>query len=126
MIIGLPHSSQSMSVGILCGTPLEGSAAPPITLATSACASAALCFNAGTNDSTCFNSSPASFAIVLIPRHFGNVAQPSHGPRLPSRSTIAPPHFSHLIAVGIGLALGGSGFPSLSRLIIVLHSGYPE
>src|SRR5687768_10154058 len=108
MIIGLPHSSQSMSVGMFWGTPLAGSAALPITLATSAAASAALCLSAGTSDSTCLSSSPASFDIVLIPRHLGNEAHPSHGPRLPSRSTIAPPHFSHLIPVGIGLALGGS------------------
>src|SRR5207253_6983573 len=121
MIIGLPHSSQSMSVGIFAGTPLLGRAALPITLATNACASAALCLSAGISDSTCLSSSPASLDMVLIPRHLGKLAHPSHGPRLPSRSTILPPHFSHLTAVGIGLAFGGSGLPALSRLIIVLH-----
>src|ERR1051325_2936243 len=109
MIMGLPHSSQSMSVGMFCGAPLLGRVAVPITLAISCCASAALCLSAGSSDSTCLRSSSLTLPMVLMPRHLGKLAQPSHGPRLPSRRTMLPPHFSHLIAVGIGLALGGIG-----------------
>src|SRR5579864_503414 len=60
-----------------------------------------------------------------MPRHLGKLAQPSHGPRLPSRSSRTPPSFSHLIVVGTGGVLGGSGLPSLSRLMIVEQEGSP-
>src|SRR5690348_18188490 len=99
MTIGLPHSSQSMSVATLtCPLPLAlVTGFSPVILAIISCDRAAPSFSSGTSASTCFFSSPSNFETLFIPRHFGKLAHPSHGPRLPSRSNSTPPSFSHLI-----------------------------
>src|SRR6266566_623380 len=126
MTIGLPHSSQSMSVGVpLIGLARAAVGFSPSTLAINSCERAPASFNSGTRASTCFNSSPTSFFIILVERHLGKVEQPRNGPRLLSRKSIGLPHFSHGIVVLIGLGLGGSGLPSLSRLMMVEQLGSP-
>src|SRR5687768_2435830 len=125
MIIGLPHSSQSMSVVTFCGVVGAAAGLAPMILATSSWALAAPSFSSGTSASTCARSGPVSFFIILVERHFGNVLHPRNGPRLLSRRSIGLPHFSQATVVLIGGALGGSGRPSLSRLMIVLQTGSP-
>src|SRR5438105_4265908 len=116
MIIGLPHSSQSMSVAMLlsfCPLPAAAGLALMI-LSTIARALAPSSFSSGTSASTCARSAPCSFFIILVLRHLGKVEHPRNGPRLESRSSMGLPHFSHFTVVLIGGALGGSGLPSLS------------
>src|SRR5688500_7293412 len=128
MIIGLPHSSQSISVVI----GYFGPAAVVVRLGFSArifammsALSAAPSFSSGVSASICFLSSGDSLVIAMRPRHFGYLLQPSHGPRLPSRKYSGEPQVLHAIDVVIGLGLGGSGLPSLSRLMIVEQLGSP-
>src|SRR4051794_27827018 len=97
----------------------------PRILASISCDLAAPSFSSGTSASTCFTSSGASFFIPFSALHLGNDEHPRNGPRFESRSSIGLPHFSHLIVVGIGLGFGGSGLPSLSRLMIVAQLGSP-
>src|SRR5215213_5796338 len=127
--IGLPQSSQSMSVVIgpvLAGAlPSAPIAEPPVSLSIISCERAAPSLSSGTSASTCANASPSSFFIIFVERHFGNVLHPRNGPRLLSRSSIGLPHFSHATDVLIGLGFGGSGLPSLSRLMIVEQLGSP-
>src|SRR5215213_10030570 len=124
--MGLPHSSQSMSVVIGPVAPLPADAGlAPMILATSSRAFSAPSFSSGTSASTCLRSAPSSFFIIFVLRHLGNELQPRNGPRLLSRRSIGLPHFSHFTVVLIGGALGGSGLPSLSRLMIVAHEGSP-
>src|SRR4051794_2385448 len=126
MTIGLPHSSQSMSVGIgpVLAAALAATGFSPRIFATMAFALAAPSLSSGTRASTCFSWSPSSLVMLFIPRHLGKFEHPSHGPRLPSRRRRWPvPHLSHWIVVSTGGALGGNILPSLSRLMIVLHSG---
>src|SRR5687767_10169718 len=116
MIIGLPQSSQSMSVVTFAG--LVGALAGilPVIFAAISAALPASSSSSGSSASTCFRSSPTSFFIIFVDRHFGNVLQPRNGPRLLPRSSIGLPHFSHATVVLIGGGFGGSGLPSLSRL----------
>src|SRR3954454_3671606 len=128
MTMGLPHSSQSMSVAMLLGwawpLPAEAGIAPVI-LAAISWALAAPSFRSGSSASTCLRSSPSSFLTILVLRHLGKLEQPRNGPRLASRRSIGLPHFSQLTVVLIGGGLGGRGLPSLSRLMIVLQEGSP-
>src|SRR4051794_37987929 len=124
--MGLPHSSQSMSVVIGPVAPLPADAGfAPMILATISRAFSAPSFSSGTSASTCLRSAPSSFFIIFVDRHFGNVLHPRNGPRFESRRSIGLPHLSHLTVVSIGLGLGGSGLPSLSRLMIVEQLGSP-
>src|SRR4051812_42030491 len=127
MTIGFPHSSQSMSVGIGPTRPFVGADGfAPTILATIACALADSSLRSGMSASTCALSAPSSLEKFFMPRHLGKRLQPSQGPRLPPRRTRIPsPHFSQWIVVGIGLGLGGSGLPSLSRLMMVAQLGSP-
>src|SRR4051812_37327774 len=106
---------------------VEGAAGfSPRILAIISCHLAASSFNSGSSASTCCLSAPSSLDIFFMPRHLGKRLQPNQGPRLPPRRTILPsPHFSQAIVVGIGLGLGGSGLPSLSRLMMVAQLGSP-
>ena len=123
--MGLPHSSQSMSVAI---GPVGLGAAPlppaPTIFAISSCERAPSSFSIGISASTCARSAPTSFFIIFVDRHFGNDEHPRNGPRLLSRSSIALPHFSHGTVVSI-FVFGGSGRPSLSRLMIVSQALLP-
>src|SRR6185437_11480097 len=127
MTMGLPHSSQSTSVGMLWWPlPLAlVTGFSPVILAIISALRAAPSLSRGTRASACFFWSGSSLERFFIPRHLGKLAQPSHGPRLPSRSRRTPPSFSHLMVVGIGGVLGGSGLPSLSRLMMVEQLGSP-
>src|SRR5439155_24745121 len=98
----------------------------PMILATMAWDLAASSASKGTGASTCFFWSPSSLVMFFIPGHLGKREHPSHGPRLPPRRRRMPsPHLSHLMPVWMGLGLGGSGLPSLSRLMIVEQLGSP-
>src|SRR5215207_1438794 len=128
MIMGLPPSSQSMSVVI----GYFGPAAVVVRLGFSArifammsALSAAPSFSSGVSASICFLSSGESLAIAMRPRHLGYLLQPSHGPRLPSRRYSGEPHVLHEIDVVIGFGFGGIGLPEVSRLIIVEQLGSP-
>src|SRR5437762_10631028 len=124
MIIGLPHSSQSMSVVMDEGlTPILAGFSPRI-FATRAALFCAPSFNSGMSFSTCARSAPSSFFIIFVLRHLGNDEHPRNGPRLLSRRIIGLPHLSHTTVVSI-FTLGGSGLPCLSRLMIVLQLGSP-
>src|SRR5688572_22384612 len=123
--MGLPHSSQSISVVTFCGIVAAAAGLAPMILATISCALAAPSLSSGTSASTCLRSAPVSFFIIRVERHFGNVPHPRNGPRLESRRSIGLPHFSQATVVLIGGALGGSGLPCLSRLMIVAHVGSP-
>src|SRR5687768_14040554 len=98
MIIGLPHSSQSMSVVVplifLVAEAATGLS--PRILAIISWLLAASSLSNGISASTCASSSPASFLAILVLRHLGKVLQPRNGPRLLSRRSIGLPHFSHL------------------------------
>src|SRR4029077_16247048 len=85
---------------------------------------AAPSFSSGTSFSTCAKSAPSSFFIIFVLRHFGKLEQPRNGPRLLARRIILLPHFSQATVVSI-LILGGSGLPSLSRLMMVEQLGSP-
>src|SRR5947209_14038229 len=125
MIMGLPHSSQSISVAMLAVGFLPAAAGlSPMILATSSRALAPSSLRSGTRASTCLRSSPVSFFIILVDRHLGNVEQPRNGPRLESRRIIGLPHFSQATVVLI-LTFGGWGLPCLSRLMIVVQLGSP-
>src|SRR5207248_1075311 len=126
MIIGLPHSSQSMSVGMLESFwPLPAAAGfSPRILAIIAAFLAAPSLSSGINFSTCARSAPSSFFIIFVLRHLGKLEQPRNGPRLLSRRIIGLPHLSHTTVVTI-FTFGGSGLPCLSRLMIVLQLGSP-
>src|ERR1700761_5785778 len=101
MTIGLPHSSQSMSVGIGPTFPVLGAdGLAPMILATISCALADSSLSSGISASTCALSAPSSCLKLFIPRYLGKRLQPSHGPRLPPRRTRTPsPHLSHLMLV---------------------------
>src|SRR5438270_9274933 len=121
MIIGLPHSSQSISVGMLV-LPLTLAAAAglsPTILAAISRAFSAPSWSNGKSFSTCWRFAPSSFLTILVLRHLGKLEQPRNGPRLLSRRSIGLPHFSQGTLVFTGGALGGRGFPSLSRLMMV-------
>src|ERR1700722_1026946 len=124
MIIGLPHSSQSISVAIGPFVLTAGNA-PPVSCETNFIALSPPSLSAGISASTIFRSSPVIFATCRVARHLGNALHPRNGPRLLSRRIIALPHFSHFTGVKT-FGLGGSGFPSLSRLMIVSHSRVPS
>src|SRR3954468_3753288 len=126
MIIGFPHSSQSMSVGIdFSATALDAAAGfSPRIFATISRDFSAPSFNSGSSASTCLRSAPSSFFIIFVDRHFGKLEQPRNGPRLLSRRIIGLPHLSHATVVS-SLIFGGSGLPSLSRLMIVAQLGSP-
>src|SRR3954464_4186147 len=105
MIMGLPHSSQSMSVVI----GYFGPAAVVVRLGLSArilammsALSAAPSLSSGVSASICFLSSGESLVIALRPRPFEFLLQPSHGPRLPSRRYSGEPQVLHEIVVVIG------------------------
>src|SRR5688572_27758007 len=89
------------------------------------CALAVPSFSSGISASTCLRSAPSNFFIIFVERHFGNDLHPRNGPRLLSRSSMSLPHFSHFTVVLMGGGLGGSGLPSLSRLMIVAQLGSP-
>src|SRR5947209_3954301 len=126
MTMGLPHSSQSMSVAMLCAPlPLLMTGFSPVILAIISAERWAPSLRRGTRASTCLRWSASSLLRPFMPRHLGKLAHPSHGPRLPSRRSSTPPSFSHLIVVGMGGGLGGSGLPSLSKLMIVEQEGSP-
>src|SRR5690606_16933382 len=125
MIIGLPHSSQSMSVAMFLTSAAGGRPLSARIFAAISCALADASLSSGSNASTCLAASPSSFLTILVERHLGKLEQPRNGPRLESRSSIGLPHFSHGTLVSIGLGLGGSGLPSLSRLMIVEQAGSP-
>src|SRR5256885_16912201 len=124
MIRGLPHSSQSMSVGMdFSATALDAAAGfSPRIFATISLDFSAPSFSSGISASTCFRSAPSSFFIILVDRHLGNVEQPRNGPRLESRRIIGLPHFSQATVV-LSLTFGGCGLPCLSRLMIVVQLG---
>src|SRR5689334_835031 len=125
MTIGLPHSSQSMSVAVpLMGLALAAVGFSPKTLAAISAALELSSFRSGTSASTCLSSSPTSFFIIFVERHLGKLEQPRNGPRLESRRIIGLPHFSHGTVV-LTLTLGGCGLPSLSRLMMVVQLGSP-
>src|ERR1044071_4683555 len=125
MVMGLPHSSQSMSVTVpLIGLARAAVGFSPSTLAAISAALDPSSFKSGTSASICFSSSPASFFIIFVERHLGKLEQPRNGPRLESRKIIGLPHFSHGTVVGT-LTLGGWGLPSLSRLMMVVQLGSP-
>src|SRR4051812_39511185 len=126
MTMGLPHSSQSMSVVI---GPVRAAVAAlagfsPRIFAIIAALLAAPSFSSGMSFSTCARSAPSSFFIIFVLRHFGKLLQPRNGPRLLSRRIIGLPHLSQLTVVSI-FTLGGWGFPCLSRLMIVVQLGSP-
>src|SRR5688500_9227508 len=124
--MGLPHSSQSMSVVMGPVAPLPAAAGfTPMIFATSSRALSAPSLSSGTSASTCLRSAPSSFFIIFVLRHFGNVLHPRNGPRLLSRRSIGLPHFSQATVVLIGGALGGIGVPCLARLMIVAQLGSP-
>src|ERR1700733_4290732 len=126
MTIGLPHSSQSMSVVIGPVRAIPAAAGfSPMIFAINSWLLAASSLSSGKSASTCFKSSPTNFLTIFVERHLGNDEQPKNGPRFESRSNISLPHFSHFTVVRIGLGLGGSGLPSLSRLMIVVQLGSP-
>src|SRR3954463_6541723 len=123
--MGLPHSSQSMSVTVpLMGLVLAAAGFSPRTLAAISAAFEPSSLSSGTRASICLRSSPVSFFIILVDRHFGKDEQPRKGPRLLSRRIMALPHFSQATVVSI-LTLGGCGLPSLSRLMMVEQLGSP-
>src|SRR5690349_171260 len=114
-----------MSVGkcVGCGVPPAAAGISPVILAAIAAALPASSFSSGSSASTCFRSSPVSFFIIFVLRHLGKLEQPRNGPRFESRSSMSLPHFSHLTVVLIGGGLGGSGLPSLSRLMMTVQDG---
>src|SRR3954468_16974885 len=127
MIMGLPHSSQSMSVGMFrCVAAGAGMSRPNCAeICAAICAALAPpSFNAGISVSMYSRALPSSLATCLVARHLGKLLHPRNGPRLESRRIIGLPHFSHGTVVSI-LVLGGSGRPSLSRLMIVSQLGSP-
>src|SRR5947199_4818869 len=124
MIIGLPHSSQSMSVAMVVGRAATLAGFSPRILAIISRLFCAPSFSSGMSFSTCARSAPVSFFIIFVFRHLGNDEHPRNGPRLLSRRIIGLPHLSHTTVVSI-LILGGSGLPCLSRLMIVLQLGSP-
>src|SRR5205085_11109240 len=93
-------------------------------LAIISCDFCAPSFSSGMSFSTCARSAPASFFIIFVLRHLGNDEHPRNGPRLLSRRIIGLPHLSHATVVSI-LIFGGSGLPSLSKLMIVAQLGSP-
>src|SRR5688500_1734388 len=124
MIIGLPHSSQSMSVAMFAGLALGAAGFSPRILATIAAFFSAPSFSSGISASTWARSAPSSFFIIFVLRHFGKLEQPRNGPRLLSRRIIGLPHLSQTTVVTI-FTFGGWGLPCLSRLMIVLQLGSP-
>src|SRR6187455_1673110 len=124
MIIGLPHSSQSMSVVMFFGLPLVAAGFSPMIFATISRAFSAPSLSSGSSASTCLRSAPSSFFIIFVLRHLGKLEQPRNGPRLLSRRIILLPHLSQATVVSI-LTFGGKGLPCLSRLMIVLQLGSP-
>src|SRR3954463_6138259 len=125
MTMGLPHSSQSMSVAVpLMGLALAAVGFSPRTLAAISAALEPSSLRSGTSASICWSSSPTSFFIILVERHLGKEEQPRKGPRFESRRIIGLPHFSQATVV-CTLTLGGWGLPSLSRLMIVVQEGSP-
>src|SRR3954466_6396910 len=125
MVMGLPHSSQSMSVTVpLIGLARAAAGFSPRTFAAISAAFEPSSFKSGTSASICLRSSPVSFFIIFVARHLGNDEHPRNGPRLLSRRIIGLPHFSHATVVVI-FTLGGWGLPSLSRLMIVVQLGSP-
>src|SRR2546421_8565633 len=125
MTMGLPHSSQSMSVVIGPTLPLLGAAGfAPMILAIISALLAAPSWSSGMSFSTCARSAPSSFFIIFVLRHLGKLEHPRNGPRLLSRRIIGLPHLSHATVVSI-LTFGGNGLPRLSRLIIVVQLGSP-
>src|SRR3954447_14943975 len=126
MTMGLPHSSQSMSVVMGPVRTAEPAAAgfSPMILAIISAFLAAPSLSSGMSFSICARSAPSSFFIIFVLRHFGKLEQPRNGPRLLSRRIIGLPHLSHFTVVSI-FTLGGWGLPSLSRLMIVEQLGSP-
>src|SRR3954451_16453124 len=124
MIMGLPHSSQSMSVVIGPFSLPAAAGLAPMIFDTSSALFAPSSFNSGMSASICARSAPSSFFIIFVERHFGNDEQPRNGPRLLSRRIIGLPHLSHATVVWI-LIFGGCGLPSLSRLMITVQLGSP-
>src|SRR4051794_36727651 len=124
MIIGLPHSSQSISVVIDAGLAATAAGFSPRILAIISALFCAPSFSNGISFSTCARSAPASFFVILVLRHLGKLLHPRNGPRLLSRRIIGLPHLSHAMVVWI-LILGGWGLPCLSRLMIVVQLGSP-
>ena len=110
MVMGLPHSSQSISVG---DRPGLGHRLPPGNPAaddTTAAISRAFSFpsfNAGSNASTCLQFLALSFFTCLGCPAFGKPAATQERATLAvARRIIGLPHFSHLIGVGT-FVLGG-------------------
>src|SRR4051794_21800130 len=124
MIIGLPHSSQSMSVVIVDGFTGALAGFSPRILATISALFCAPSFSSGMSFSTCARSAPASFFIIFVLRHLGKLLQPRNGPRLLSRRIIGLPHLSQATVVSI-FTFGGIGLPCLSRLMMTLQLGSP-
>src|SRR6476646_2929100 len=113
--MGLPHSSQSISVAIFVGFAAPAAAGfSPRIFATIAAFFSAPSFSSGLSASTWARSAPSSFLLLFVLRHFVKLEQPRNGPRLLSRRIIGRPHVSHATVVWI-LILGGIGLPSLSR-----------
>src|SRR5215213_1224743 len=123
-IIGLPHSSQSISVAIFVGFAAALAGFSPRIFATIAALFSAPSLSSGISASTCARSGPASFFIIFVLRHFGKLEHPRNGPRLLSRRIIGLPHLSHATVVWI-FTFGGCGLPSLSRLMMTLQLGSP-
>src|SRR4051794_12336366 len=124
MIIGLPHSSQSMSVVMVVGLTPTAAGVSPRIFATISALFCAPSFSNGMSFSTCARSAPSSFFIIFVLRHLGNDEHPRNGPRLLSRRIIGLPHLSHATVVSI-FTFGGIGLPCLSRLMITLQLGSP-
>src|SRR4051794_5945645 len=124
MTMGLPQSSQSMSVAML-PLGLGIAASPPVILAIISADFSAPSFRSGTSASICACCSGVSLLAIFVLRHLGKVLQPRNGPRLLSRSSMGLPHFSQGIDVLIGFGFGGSGLPSLSRLMMTEQLGSP-
>src|SRR3954469_18674119 len=121
MVIGFPPSSQSMSGTVpLMGLARAAAGFSPRTFAAISAALEPSSFSSGTRASICLRSSPVSFFIIFVERHFGKDEQPRKGPRLLSRRIMALPHFLHATVVLI-LPLGGWGLPCLSRLMMVVQ-----
>src|SRR2546423_1690764 len=114
----------SVVIGPVRATEAAFAGFSPMILAIISALLAAPSFRSGISFSICARSAPSSFFIIFVFRHFGKLEHPRNGPRLLSRRIIGLPHLSHFTVVSI-LTFGGSGLPSLSRLMMVEQLGSP-
>jgi hypothetical protein len=123
MIIGLPHSSQSMSVVIVAGLDRRVGRVFAEDLATISALFCAPSFSSGMSFSTCARSAPVSFFIIFVLRHFGKLRT-----RGTARACCRVGSSGSALVAGDVVSifnLRGIGLPCLSRLMIVLQLGSP-